>query len=253
MNNEEELIFFDEMELNNPSETKNETKFELKDIFYLTQYYNIDEFENYNDYLDYLNKKLSRYDESEREDVKNCIINIIDNMTDIDDKYNEIISNNLNKKTYDKTSLENIKKFTEELSQGYLSSYYYNDIGINVEIDDKLIHTKELIELVDNDLKINGLESKYIYLIDKLDSVKDYEYVKINDYVNDFSAKYLDLDTYYKEYFKKDYKRIINDYFELNTQTIGKGLLEEYKVVNYNNNSTEESKTKKQLAFEKAI
>ncbi|WP_322962716.1 hypothetical protein RRG39_01910 [Mycoplasmopsis cynos] len=32
-----------------------------------------------------------------------------------------------------------------------------------------------------------------------------------------------------------------------------KGLLEEYKAINYNNNSTEESKTKKQLAFEKAI
>ncbi|WAM06170.1 hypothetical protein ONA23_03985 [Mycoplasmopsis cynos] len=30
MNNEEELIFFDEMESNNPSETKNETKPETK-------------------------------------------------------------------------------------------------------------------------------------------------------------------------------------------------------------------------------
>ncbi|WXA54170.1 hypothetical protein RRG48_04280 [Mycoplasmopsis canis] len=31
MNNEEELIFFDEMESNNPSETKNETKPETKE------------------------------------------------------------------------------------------------------------------------------------------------------------------------------------------------------------------------------
>ncbi|WP_322950082.1 hypothetical protein RRG52_03645 [Mycoplasmopsis cynos] len=153
-----------------------------------------------------------------------------------------------------------IKKYEGKFK--YQDEIISNEIKTNPELVNKIISLedfshfltneeiftyKQYYEIVDKDYKINGMKSKYLQDFKTLDFINkniDYkldetQYVKHNNHL----TKSIKLTTLCIKY----------AYEHKNKNNKLKGLLEEYKVINYNNNSTEESKTKKQLAFEKAI
>lgn len=189
------------------------TEFELKDILYLSQYadYITDE-----DFLNIFNEKLSAYDIEDQEEVKNLIIDINENMTSIDDKYNQIIYDKLMASILTIASLEEIKTLTALLcNQEYEEiNYQYNDLLKNYVHED-VISTELLHLIIDEDLKANGLDSKYRYLVPKLDDIENQsEYVALNIYLNDFDYQYKDYNEVLEDAFSESYEEFLEEFFD---------------------------------------
>ncbi|ABC01263.1 Mbov_0392 family ICE element protein [Mycoplasma capricolum] len=165
---------------------------EDKDLWWITQYA-----ENVSDegVYEVINWKIKNSDEEDRQAIVEQILNLVENMSNLDDEinkkiYNKLMSDNL----FSLSKLEDINEFFDKLDYeevDEVANYFSLDNFDEFLEEEEIISDSSLEELIDTSLKENGLDSYYINLVEPWRN-STAEYVVINDYVNGFSDKYSD-------------------------------------------------------------
>ncbi|WP_434325816.1 Mbov_0392 family ICE element protein [Mycoplasma leachii] len=165
---------------------------EDKDLWWITQYA-----ENVSDEGVYkvINWKIKNSDEEDRQAIVEQILNLVENMSNLDDEinkkiYNKLMSDNL----FSLSKLEDINEFFDKLDYeevDEVANYFSLDNFDEFLEKEEIISDSSLEELIDTSLKENGLDSYYINLVEPWKN-STAEYVVVNGYVNGFSDKYSD-------------------------------------------------------------
>ncbi|WP_434336086.1 Mbov_0392 family ICE element protein [Mycoplasma capricolum] len=165
---------------------------EDKDLWWITQYA-----ENVSDegVYEVINWKIKNSDEEDRQAIVEQILNLVENMSNLDDEinkkiYNKLMSDNL----FSLSKLEDINEFFDKLDYeevDEVANYFSLDNFDEFLEEEEIISDSSLEELIDTSLKENGLDSYYINLVEPWRN-STAEYVVINGYVNGFSDKYSD-------------------------------------------------------------
>ena len=152
----------------------NEIEFKMDDIYYITQYsefyYDQSVLETFNHNLKSL-KTLKA-----KQEYKKQVIEIIENMGNVDDKINQKIyyrlvsSNETNPK-----QLEQYNLLLKTLSSNtWANNSQFLKYGLNEFMSENNYLDKDTVwEIVDNDLKENGMDSQYIYSFNNFNEITD--------------------------------------------------------------------------------
>ena len=152
----------------------NEIEFKMDDIYYITQY---SEFYYDQSVLEAFNHNLKGLKTlKEKQEYKSKVIEIIENMGNVDDKINAKIyyrlvsSNETNPK-----QLEQYNLFLKTLSSdSWANNSQSLKYGLNEFMSENNYLDKDTLwEIVDNDLKENGMDSQYIYSFNNFDEITD--------------------------------------------------------------------------------
>ena len=152
----------------------NEIEFKMDDIYYITQY---SEFYYDKNVLEVFNRNLQKFETfEEKQEYKSQVIKIIKNMGNVDDKINQKIyhrlvsSNETNPK-----QLEQYNLLLKTLSSDYWANNSQSlKYGLNDFMsENNYIDKDTLWEIVDNDLKQNGIDSQYIYSFNNFNEITD--------------------------------------------------------------------------------
>ncbi|WBX36251.1 Mbov_0392 family ICE element protein [Mycoplasma capricolum] len=165
---------------------------EDKDLWWITQYA-----ENVSDegVYEVINWKIKNSDEEDRQAIVEQILNLVENMSNLDDEinkkiYNKLMSGNL----FSLSKLEDINEFFDKFDYEEVeevANYFSLDNFDEFLEKEEIISDSSLEELIDISLKENGLDSYYINLVEPWRN-STAEYVVVNDSVNGFSDKYSD-------------------------------------------------------------
>ncbi|WP_434338295.1 Mbov_0392 family ICE element protein [Mycoplasma capricolum] len=163
---------------------------EDKDLWWITQYA-----ENVSDegVYEVINWKIKNSDEEDRQAIVEQILNLIENMSNLDDEinkkiYNKLMSDNL----FSLSKLEDINEFFDKLDYEEVeevANYFSLDNFDEFLEKEGIISDSSLEELIDISLKEKGLDSYYINLVEPWRN-STAEYVVVNGHVNGFSDKY---------------------------------------------------------------
>ena len=152
----------------------NEIEFKMDDIYYITQY---SEFYYDKSVLEAFNHNLKGLKTLKaKQEYKSKVIEIIENMGSVDDKINQKIyyrlvsSNETNPK-----QLEQYNLLLKTLSSNTLANNsQFLKYGLNEFMSENNYLDKDTVwEIVDNDLKENGMDSQYIYSFNNFDEITD--------------------------------------------------------------------------------
>ena len=152
----------------------NEIYFKMDDIYYITQY---SEFYYDQSVLETFNHNLKGLKTlKEKQEYKKQVIEIIENMGNVDDKINQKIyhrlvsSNETNPK-----QLEQYNFLLKTLSSDYWANNSQSlKYGLNDFMSENNYLDKDTVwEIVDNDLKENGMDSQYIYSFNNFNEITD--------------------------------------------------------------------------------
>ena len=152
----------------------NEIEFKMDDIYYITQY---SEFYYDQSVLETFNHNLKGLKTlKEKEEYKSKVIEIIENMGNVDDKINQKIyyrlvsSNETNPKQLEQYNLL-LKTLSSNSWANNSESLKY---GLNEFMSENNYLNKDTVwEIVDNDLKQNGMDSQYIYSFNNFNEITD--------------------------------------------------------------------------------
>ena len=152
----------------------NEIEFKMDDIYYITQY---SEFYYDQSVLETFNHNLKGLKTlKEKQEYKSKVIEIIENMGSVDDKINQKIyyrlvsSNETNPK-----QLEQYNLLLKTLSSNtWANNSQFLKYGLNeFMLENNYLDKDTVWEIVDNDLKQNGMDSQYIYSFNNFDEITD--------------------------------------------------------------------------------
>ena len=152
----------------------NEIEFKMDDIYYITQY---SEFYYDQSVLETFNHNLKGLKTlKEKQEYKSKVIEIIENMGNVDDKINQKIyyrlvsSNETNPK-----QLEQYNLFLKTLSNNsWANNSQSLKYGLNEFMSENNYLDKDTVwEIVNNDLKENGMDSQYIYSFNNFNEITD--------------------------------------------------------------------------------
>ena len=152
----------------------NEIEFKMDDIYYITQY---SEFYYDQSVLETFNHNLKGLKTlKEKHEYKKQVIEIIENMGNVDDKINAKIyyrlvsSNETNPKQLEQYNLL-LKTLSSNTWANNSQSLKY---GLNEFMSENNYLDKDTVwEIVDNDLKQNGMDSQYIYSFNNFNEITD--------------------------------------------------------------------------------
>ncbi|ADV34453.1 hypothetical protein MBIO_0558 [Mycoplasmopsis fermentans PG18] len=196
-----------------------EKVFCFKDLYYLTQYALSDiSDEEVVAKFNYLAKNIKN--NTMRDKYKKQVLSIVDKMSNVDD--------DINQKIFDKlfyvedTNEKNLEQYITLLNicnVEDLENIENNSLDLKFSFNDFFgengyIESEYLFDLVDEDLKQNGINSKYIYSLGDLSRI-DTEYVYIDDYLN-FHPE--DIDDIKKEYIENLASLKLDEIIDLNNK-----------------------------------
>lgn len=152
----------------------NEIEFKMDDIYYITQY---SEFYYDQSVLEAFNHNLKGLKTlKEKQEYKSQVIKIIENMGSVDDKINAKIYHRL--VSSNETNPKQLEQYNFLLKALSSNSWANNSqslkYGLNEFMSENNYLDKDTVwEIVDNDLKENGMDSQYIYSFNNFDEITD--------------------------------------------------------------------------------
>lgn len=152
----------------------NEIEFKMDDIYYITQY---SEFYYDQSVLEAFNHNLKGLKTlKEKQEYKSKVIEIIENMGNVDDKINQKIYYKL--VSENETNPKQLEQYNFLLKTLSSNSWANNSqslkYGLNEFMSENNYLDKDTLwEIVDNDLKQNGMDSQYIYSFNNFNEITD--------------------------------------------------------------------------------
>ena len=151
-----------------------EIEFKMDDIYYITQY---SEFYYDQSVLEAFNHNLKGLKTlKEKQEYKSKVIEIIENMGNVDDKINQKIYYRL--VSSNETNPKQLEQYNFLLKTLSSNSWANNSqslkYGLNEFMSENNYLDKDTLwEIVDNDLKENGMDSQYIYSFNNFNEITD--------------------------------------------------------------------------------
>lgn len=189
-------------------------KLEFKNIEYMSQYVSYE----YDEFVNLFNELIEKYSPDDQDKVVKTIDKLNDLMGDVNDNINEKFFNLIFGDVLPMHTLKYIELFYEYLSdQDFESLDGLLDNFISETMDDLEIYEIEnLIEIINSDLRVKGIDSVYLDLIPAIRNINpNVEYVQINGYWNDIDNKYLSKNDALEDVFFQTDNELVDKFIEL--------------------------------------